>query len=240
MLRHVSNLWHLAQGKQPPQHPDEIHWKIKGGIEKHLTYLLEAREYISRTQVPEDTHFIQSCHGLAGTVGEDPYRPALLNASYHAALKGYTYASLSYPLFVPAQMLLDESLSGKFERLAQDNLGLTGLKLPFNEYKIKTGFSPFHIQKAGSELLQHFGVEFGEGKIGVDGAKDTQYLEWDVSREDYKKAWVIMDLVTRTNASNGEELIEDIENTLKHLDAYAAQRGFLNPPALQKREPNEL
>ena|GEM_PF-4565182 len=217
---------------------DPIQW-----VNASRDYSLEARRYVA-AHTPPDDGFEQQPHSddLRPVFGNKKL-PAILDASYQIPETKRNLLSISFPSFVRDSPSIEKN-------------PITGQP----QFKRTPGFCSDYLGYSLGKILETQGVDARKQKTGDDSFRNTTYLEWDVSPDQYEKGRQIISEYVRdgklpesgllfnkelvwekARASLGRNAVNDVKvNMGAHGPEYLIDvvRNDISKDALDKFLPN--
>lgn len=192
----------LQESYTPRLLPDYIEWPgSEASVLSYAQFLLDVRDYIRTMDVPpwiED--YQQTTYQNNSVVGDDPTRPALLNASHIQTQENSVRGRTNHAAGLPDKRIISISYPGF-------------ISYPFARDP-ENGWYNVHVFAALQELLKAGGIEMQPPKDGIRyGASYGMhhYEECPVSPYDYERAkHIIQTLTHRLDITDAEELLHTI------------------------------
>ena len=202
-----------------PKKPEDFYWESgKGDLRKALQFLIDTKNYVANLEVPKEfSHYRQIAHSGDKTApGEDPSRPAVLNASYKHM--GGNRVSFSFPIFTPAewparQLPYEPTFRDKFRNLVDRNFSMP----KYGDVVVNTGFNAGTIQEAFLILLDSYRIRYESGstKLGYYEPEMTSYIETTVDDPaEHERGRRLMQVLAHSKAETPEQLFKEMNQAL--------------------------
>lgn len=211
--------------------PDDFYWKAsESTFEDALHFLVRTRMLVAQLAPPADRPYIQIAHSDdAKAVGGDPNRPAVLDASYEHF--GVHRLSISLPDFTPHNEPVAFSMRKMSLKETLTKAIWPDTKINLEKFEVNTGFTYTNLKEALGCVLNHYGIDSDESKIGYSRTEGTQYIETIVPYEDFLKGRKIIQAYVHGTGNTAQRLQSDIENALDNVQTTPKPKNGFPPPS---------